>query len=553
MSIQAAPRDGRDSRLLRELWLPLLVGLAAFRILVPLVVVAAAPDHLPLLPGYDGVYLNGDANGFYQAVSAVFAAFRTVMYGGLGVVVLVCVAGALVGGSWFWRRGWRAAALLLPAAAASIAITLVLRETAPPGAAVIGWPLVWAAALFPLPAVGLELTPDRAFPIGLALGLLANGVTTVATAVIGLRTTGRRSVGLAAAGLYAMWPVWVGLIAGHRAWENGQWNVETGLHLYTEPLSTMLMVVAVAMLLGPDPGQGRAAGSGLALGFATVVKLTNGLIGLVLVPLVALRYGLRKAVLVAAGGLVSLPILIAWWPKGYVDIYDGAITPPSAYSLDYIGFNLRESTIFTPLMLFVLVLPAVVGVAGIDGWFARSVLVAPVFVTALAYSAYFVTNQHPRFFYVALPFVFVLVCSGARILGLHIHHLLGASRSSRPPAAIGVDNGGGGEGASLRTAPPSGLEDGPALPVRLVPPGGGCPWPRSRSDAPWCLLWRSRRARSGPAGRIPAPGPPTARSPGIPRPTGRGLRRERFSISLWASRSGMRDSQAHSLPISSRV
>jgi len=254
-------------------------------------------------------------------------------------------------------------------------------------------------------------------------------VTTVATAYVGLRARHRHSVGLAAAGLFATWPVWVGLVAGHLAWENGQWNVDAGLHLYTGPLSTMLVVISIAALLGPTPGEGRATASGLALGFATVVKLTNGLIGLVLVPLVAVRYGLRRAALVAVGGLVSVPIVIAWWPKGYVQIYDGAIAPVPAYSLDYIGPNLRTSTIFTPLMLAILVVPALVGIAGIDGWYARSVLGVPIVVTALAYTAYYVTNQHPRFFYVALPFAFVLVAAGARLLGLRANHLLRGLRS----------------------------------------------------------------------------------------------------------------------------
>jgi hypothetical protein len=379
---------------------------------------------MPLLPRYDGIHFNGDANGYYEAVSNLFAAFRSVLMGGLGAVLLAVLASSVVVAVWSWRRGWRALALLLPAAVVSITVTLIIRETAAPGAAVVGWSLVWAAALFPLPALGLELTPDRAFPVGVVLGLAANGITTVATAYLGLRASRRHSVGIAAAGLFATWPVWVGLIAGHRAWENSQWNIDAGLHLYTEPVSTMLVVVALAVLLGPAPGEGAAAASGLALGFATVVKLTNGLIGLVLVPLVAIRYGVRTAAVFAAGGLVSVPIVLAWWPKGYVQIFDGAIAPVPAYSLDYVGVNWRSSTIFTPLMLLLLVLPSLLGIIGIEGWYARSALAAPVVVTALAYSAYFVTNQHPRFLYVALPFVFVLWAAGARLVALRTRHLL---------------------------------------------------------------------------------------------------------------------------------
>lgn len=421
---------GRDRRLSRALWAPCLAALVAFRILVPLTVLAAAPARMPLLPRYDGVHFSGDATGYYEAISNFYAAFRSVLVGGLGLGVLAAFAFSLIGAAWAWRRGWRAVALLLPAAVVSVAVTLVVHETAAPGAPVIGWPLAWALGLFPLPALGLELTPDRAFPLGVALGVAANGVTTVATAYLGLRASGRHSVGLAAAALFATWPAWVGVVAGHDAWENGQWNVDAGLHLYTEPLSTMLVVVTLAVLLGPPPGEAAATASGLALGFATVVKLTNGLIGLALVPLVAARYGLRRAAALAAGGLVALPIVIAWWPKGYVQIYDGAIAPVPAYSLDYVGANWRSSTIFTPLMLLLLCLPALAGVLGIDGWYARSVLVAPVAVTVLAYSAYYVTNQHPRFLYVALPPLFVLWAAGARSIAGRIgnHALVGSSR-----------------------------------------------------------------------------------------------------------------------------
>ena len=75
------------------------------------------------------------------------------------------------------------------------------------------------------------------------LTLAALAVATIATAYVGLYATGRRSIGLGAAGIFALWPLVSGQLAGHSAWENGQWNVDVGLHLYTEPLSTALVVV----------------------------------------------------------------------------------------------------------------------------------------------------------------------------------------------------------------------------------------------------------------------------------------------------------------------
>ena len=66
------------------------------------------------------------------------------------------------------------------------------------GAAVVGWPLLWSIPLFPFRLVGL-LDADVAFAAGLVFSLAANAVTVVATAYIGLRATGSRAVGIAAA------------------------------------------------------------------------------------------------------------------------------------------------------------------------------------------------------------------------------------------------------------------------------------------------------------------------------------------------------------------
>ena len=93
------------------------------------------------------------------------------------------------------------------------------------------------------------LDDDVAFAVGLLLSLAANAVTVVATAYIGLRSTGSRAVGVAAAALYAVWPLLTRPLAGTSAWENGQWNVDVGLHLYTEPISTALVATAIALLL----------------------------------------------------------------------------------------------------------------------------------------------------------------------------------------------------------------------------------------------------------------------------------------------------------------
>ena len=99
--------------------------------------------------------------------------------------------------------------------------------------------------------------------------LAALAVAVVATAYVGRYATGRRSIGLIAAGLVAVWPLVTGQIVGPSAWDNGQWNVDVGLHLYTEPLSTALVVASVALLLRPATQQLGRTGAGLAMGYAT--------------------------------------------------------------------------------------------------------------------------------------------------------------------------------------------------------------------------------------------------------------------------------------------
>jgi hypothetical protein len=309
------------------------------------------------------------------------------------------------------RPRLRWVALLGAALVVSVVVTVVVHDVAPPGAPVIGWPLTWTAALLRFPDWH-ELTVQDAVPWALGLSLAANGVTTVATAFLGLYATGRRSVGALAAALYATWPVWVALVAGEQAWENGQWHVDVGLHLYTEPLSTALVVGGTALLLRPTIGETRAAAAGLALGYSAVVKLTNGLVAVVLLPLVALRHGVRRALPYGLGCLVSLPIAVAYWPKGYSAIYGDSLAPvDDPWSLAYVETSWRASTIFTTPMLLLLCVPAAVGLGLLRDWVVRLALGLPVLVTAAVYSAYYVTYQHPRFLYVALPFVFVLAAT----------------------------------------------------------------------------------------------------------------------------------------------
>lgn len=395
----------------RRRWLVALVLLAGLRVAIPLAALAAEGSALPGQPRWDYRTFYGDANGYHAAARELIAA------AGRDRVVAALCALLLVAGAWAALRLRRAPrrwlALVLPAAAVSLAATLVVREMEPSGAPVVGWPLLWAVALAPLRAVG-QATEDTAFGVALALSLGALAVATVATGLVGLYATGRRGVGLAAAALFAVWPLLTGTLVGERAWENGSWSVDVGLHLYTEPLSTALVLVAVALLLRPGAGAAAAAGAGLALGFSTVVKLTNGLLAAVLAPLVALRHGRRAAIPFVLAGLVWVPLLVAYWPKGYVDIYGGEVSPVErTWSLAYADDAWTDSLLFTPRLLALLAPLFLLGCLALRGRLALAFLLAPVAVNAAVYSIYYVTDQHPRFLYAALPFVFVLEAAGA--------------------------------------------------------------------------------------------------------------------------------------------
>lgn len=404
----AAPGGGGRS------WWAALAALVALRVAIPLVALVFSGHALPGLPLYRYQPLTGDSEGFYAAarefISSVGRASRPLLL----LAVVACAAACFV--ALRLRRGSPAArvvALLLPAAVVALALTLPIHGMHPPGAAVFGWPLLLSIPLFPLRVVGWA-GPDMAFAVGLAISLVAIAVTVVATAYVGLYATGRRAVGIVAAGLVAAWPLASGQLAGHSAWENGSWTVDVGLALYTEPLSTALVVTSVVLLLRPATGPVGRAAAGLAIGFATVTKLTNGVLGLVLAILVAWRQGVRAATPYAAGALVSVPLLIAYWPKGYVGMFDGATAAVARpWSIAYVDDAWRDSLVFTPRLLLILAPLLVVGCFVVSDRRVLAVVSAPIVVGAVTYSFYYGTDLHPRFLYSAMPFVFVLEAAGA--------------------------------------------------------------------------------------------------------------------------------------------
>jgi hypothetical protein len=410
----------------RAAWIGGIAALALIRLSIPLVALAAQDVGLPWQPRWEYRPFEGDANGYHAAAREAIAAAARVP-APLVLLAAGLLAGAVLAALRLRRagEGVRWLALALPAAAVSLAATLVVREMEPPGSAVVGWSLLWGAVLAPVRAVA-EPGVDVAFAAGLVLSLASLAVATVATAYVGLYATGRRSVGLAAAALFACWPLATGLLVGERAWENGSWTIDVGLALYTEPVSTALVVTALALLLRPGTLAHTLpiAAAGLAVGYATVVKLSNGVVGAVLALLVLAGVGRRAFAAFAVSGLVWAPLLLAYWPKGYVELFHGETSAHEhPWALAYVDDAWTDSSLFTPRLLLLLAPLALLGCVAVRDRLSLAILATPVVVNAVVYSFYDVTKLHPRFLYGALPSLFVLEAAGGvlvvtRVAGL---------------------------------------------------------------------------------------------------------------------------------------
>jgi hypothetical protein len=380
-----------------------LSALVLVRIALPLVLLASTGTSILGLPAYHYDPRPGDAFGYQAAVRELLA---TPVRLGWALPAVVALVAALVVLAVRWRRRSSERPLLALLAVwcvGAIATLFVLRMRAS-GAVTIGWPLVWSLPLFPYRATGLTLNPDVAFGFGLAVSLAANAVTVVATYLLGLWASGRTAVGVLAAALFSFQPLL--FLALGRTEDVGTWQVDLGLHLYAEPVSTALVVTAAALLVRGSRSPLVATAAGALLGLAVTVRVSNAVIAATLVGILALRRELGTAVRVAVAGLAFLPVVIAYWPMGYPKLPEEQL-PDRLFALDYAADAWRDSLVWGPLALAVLVPPAVLGVALLPRR-AALLLAGWIVSTALFYTVYRFTPLHPRFLLVALPALYVL-------------------------------------------------------------------------------------------------------------------------------------------------
>jgi hypothetical protein len=396
-----------------------LAGLALFAIALPLAVLAASPGRLlPGFPHYRFQPLPGDAYGYYYCALGLIAAIRRNAPEVLGVGAVAALLVIVV-----WRRSTNSAWRILACTwALGLVAAVLAREVHFTGAAQVGWPLVWAVTLFPFRILGGNPSPDLAFGLGLALSLLFNAITVVGTYALGRVAGLGRNVAVAGAALIAAWPV-ISLLTGSDAATNGSWQVFLGLALYTEPLSTALVVLGLVFALDDGVDDRRAVLSGALFGLATLVRLSNALIAACVVIALLLRRDVRRPALMVLAAAAWLPAAAFFWPKSYPKLKP-PIFPAHPFELSYVRSAWTDSYIWHPAVLLVLIPLALLGIRRATRRTAV-VLWSCVGVTALFYSFYELTPIHPRFLYVVLPIVLVFWAAGAAVLiaaGRNLYH-----------------------------------------------------------------------------------------------------------------------------------
>jgi hypothetical protein len=401
-------------------WWGALGALAAIRVAIPLATYLGAG--LPGTPSFtrnpaEGG-LKGDATGFYAAAREFMAAWGRMPRPVLALTALFA-ASAAVAIVLAWRRRpslrpWLPAAALF---AFGLVVCVDIHWMRASGAAVFGWPLLWALPMLAYRALGFEPSKHLAWDVGFTISLALVALTVVAVAYLGRNATGRRWAGLLAAALWTLWPLLVGVIAGHGAWSNDQWNVDVGLHNYSEPMSTLLVTTGAALLLCPRLTSMRLTLAGCAMSVATCVKVSNALLAAVALVVVFLRGRRREALPYLTGALAFAPVVLTYWPISYPKLFENPQSwPRDPFDVAHVVTSWTDSTMFGLRTLAIVAPLAVVGAFGLRRPWALTLVVAILVVNAAFYSFYANTALHPRFLYATLPELFVLTAAGIAVL-----------------------------------------------------------------------------------------------------------------------------------------
>lgn len=394
-------------------WLLWLGALAAVRAAVPLAALVFG-GALPGFPDYSYAGPRGDASGYIDTARAIIsgaASLRLLLAG----LLAVAVAGAFAS-RWAWRRypqarHWviaGASGILFCFAAAAI---LAIDSQAPAGA--VGWPLLLSVPLLPFRVVGW-IDDEVAVGVGVALAIVANAVTIATTAFIGYRVGGSRRIGLAAAALFAFWPFLTWLLLGERTWRNSAWEIEAGLELYTEPVSTACVAGGIALILVRGRPPWALVAAGIALGYAIAIRPTNLVFAAAVALLLAWERDWRSAGRFVVGGLTVLPIVLAFLPKkrGYDLELARDETGLPLWSNDYLLSTFTDSSVWHPLLLAVLLPLVLVGAGTVRLRSVALMLLGGALANAAIYAFFRATWEHPRYLHAGLPALLVLWAAG---------------------------------------------------------------------------------------------------------------------------------------------
>ena len=419
-------------------WWGALCVLAAVRVAIPLAAYADKGSKLPGIPRFTRFHqdggLMGDANSFYAGAREFMAAWGR-MPKPLFTLVALAVLAAAIALIVTWRRRPGLRPWLVPAAlcAFGLAICVDIHWMLPSGAQVIGWPLVWGLAMLPYRALGFGLSRHVGWDIGTSLSLVFVALTVVAVAYLGRNASGRRWIGLLAAAFWTAWPLLVGLIAGHHAWTNNQWDVDVGLHNYDEPLSTLLVTSGAALVLSARLTPMRLSLAGCALSLAVCTKVSNILAAAAALVIVYLRGRWRDALPFLAGVVAFAPVVAAFWPLSYPKLFGNPQSwPNDPFDPAHVVTSWTHSSIFTPHTLAIVVPLAVIGVMGLPRPWPLALVLAFLLVNPIFYSFYANTAQHPRFLYASLPELFVLWAAGIAVIAAALRRPSHAMRHAEP-------------------------------------------------------------------------------------------------------------------------
>lgn len=409
--------DRGEARELRA-WLIGLAALAAVRAAIPLAALVASGRQLPGFPPYRYHGLPGDANGYVDVARALISAGAGLRL--LLVPLLGASLAAVISMRWAWRRYPRGRHWVLAAAVAwvsLVAAAVILRLPTPSGTGAVGWPLVLSVPLLPFRAIGW-IDEEVAFGAGLALSILANAVTVFAIFFIGLFATGSRRIGLTAAALFATWPLLTSLLLGAQSWENSAWEHETGLALYSEPLSTACVAAGLALALIKARPPWALVAAGVALGYATTVRPTNVVFGAAAALLLASQQDWRSVLRLLVGAVTVLPIAVAFLPKkrGYDLELVRDETGDPLWSNDYVLTSFLDSSVWQPLLLALLLPLVAIAVVTMRDRGVALMLLGGALANAAIYAFFRATFEHPRYLHAGLPALLVLWAAGGRWL-----------------------------------------------------------------------------------------------------------------------------------------